>query len=74
MKKIILTVAALVGTIGVSLASQRGYRPARHAHDHQHGCHQRVPCPARLPPSAAPAISNFDRLNATAQENLEVRH
>jgi hypothetical protein len=71
MKKLVLTLAALAALSGVSLASQRGYdlrdtpTTTSTVVSESHAL--------AAPANGAP-VSNFDRLNATAQENLEVRH
>lgn len=73
MKKIVLTVAALVALSGVSLASQRGYdlrdTPTTTSTVVTSESHALA-----VPAISGTSNSNFDRLNATAQENLEVRH
>ena len=72
MKKLVLTLAALAAFSGVSLASQRGYdlrdTPTTTSTVTTES-HALV-----VPANSAPVVSNFDRLNATAQENLQVRH
>ena len=67
MKKIVLTVAALVALSGVSFASQRGYD----LRDTPATTSVVVESKALAASGSASVISNFDRLNATAEENLQ---
>ena len=68
MKKLVLTLAALAALSGVSLASQRGYDLS----DTPATASVAVESKALAAPgNGAPVISNFDRLNATAEENLQ---
>ena len=72
MKKLVLTLAALAALSGVSLASQRGYdlrdtpTTTSTVVTESHAL--------AAPANGTSAVSNFERLNATAKENLEVRH
>lgn len=68
MKKLVLALAALAALSGVSLASQRGYD----LRDTPTATSTVVESKALAASgNGAAVISNFDRLNATAEQNLQ---
>lgn len=67
MKKIALTLVALAALSGASYASQRGYD----LRDTPATTGTVIESKALAAPMGGQAVSNFDRLNATAAENLQ---